>query len=213
MKRIVLTAAVSVLMAASLANAGSAVLGGSGWQAVWDASLNPYVNIIYDSETTDAVRVRKIAEFIQGPDEFGLFPTIPITFQQTGPSSISRIVILDETLTNSTKVGWTDFHWDLLDHGETWFIHDSGWSFATEPLVSQHWSNNDTSFSVDGFADNGVVPNGGVWKPGLAYGELVINVVSKTAPLYTTFTLKETPTPEPASLLLIAIGFLLLRRR
>jgi len=212
MKRSFLIVVVSLFVAASSANALTVPLGTSGWQAVWDSSLDPYVEITVEPTTeTDAVYIHKFAEFIQGPDEFGFFPTIPITFQQTAPSSVTRIVILDETLTNSTGVGWTDFHWDLLDHGDAWF--ESGRPFVTDPLVNQHWSTDSTSLSVDGFGTNGLVPNGGVWNPGLAYGELVINVVSKPTPLYTTFTLKETPTPEPASLLLIAVGGLLLRRR
>ena len=211
MKRSALAVAVSVLVATPLAYAGSADLGGSGWQAVWDVSLNPYVNITVDSVTSDAVSIRKSAEFIQGPDEFGFFPTIPITFQQTGPSSISRIIIVDETLKNSTGVAWTDFHWDLLDGGDAWFIHDSGWSFATSPMNNQQFTPDNHKFSVYG----GVVAAGSVWTPGSGAngGELVINAVSRAQAPYTTFILKETPTPEPASLLLIALGVLLLRRR
>jgi hypothetical protein len=213
MKRSLLAAVFSMFAVASFADAGTATLGTSGWKAVWDSSLDPYVNITVESTTNDAVYIHKTAEFIQGPAAGGLFPTIPIAFQQTGASSISQIVIVDETLTNSTGVGWTDFHWDLLDGGDAWFIHDAGWSFSTSPLDNQQFTPDSHSFSVDGFATNSAVPSGSVWHPGLAFGQLVINAVSRTAAPYTTFILKETPTPEPASLLLIAIGALLLRRR
>lgn len=207
MKRSFLTVAVSVFAAASSVNAGLMGLG-SGWQAVWDSSLDPYVEITVEPTTeTDAVYIHKTAEFIQGPNRYGVFPSIPIQFQQVAPSSVTRIVILDETLTNATGVNWTDFHWDVLDHGEVWF--NSANPFGTSPMNNQTWYNVDMSLSVDG----GVVANGAVWQPGLASGELVINVVSKPGPLYTTLTLKETPTPEPVSLLLIVIGGLLLRRR
>lgn len=215
MKRSFLAAVAFVFVAASFANATSIPLGSSGWQVVWDSGLNPYLNITVEGEDADAVYIHKTVEFIQGPDEFGNFPTIPITFWQIGPSTITKIVILDETIKNSTGANWTDFHWDLIDHGEAWFIHDPGWFFKTSPLDNQSWARDDMNFSVDGFATNGVVYNGSVWQPGIGVdgGELVIHVTSKPAAPYTLFTLKETPTPEPASLLLLVVGAMMLRRR
>jgi hypothetical protein len=210
MKRSFLAAVAFVFVAVSSASALTIPLGTTGWQAVWDNSLNPYVNITVDGTTTaETAYIHKTATFIQPPDEFGFFPTIPITFQQTGPSSLTRIVILDETLTNSTGVNWTDFHWDLIDHEDAAF--DAGQSFATSPLGNQSWYNGNMSLSVEG----GLVASGSVWTPGSGAngGELAIITSSKAQTPYTVFTLKETPTPEPASLLLIAIGTLLLRRR
>jgi len=100
---------VMIVAGSGIVNAGRVTLGTSGWEAVWDTSLDPYVSIIYDYETAEALYIQKSAEFIQGPGLDGLFPAIPITFRQVGPSTISQIVILDEIITNSTGVDWTDF--------------------------------------------------------------------------------------------------------
>jgi len=212
------TAALIVLASASVATAGMVTLGTSGWQAVWDSSLDPYVSISYDSETTNAVYIEKSAEFIQGPGVGG-FPSIPITFQQVGPSTITQIVILDEILTNSTGVDWTDFHWSLLDGTDAWFEHPTGWQFTTSPLDNQYFSTDDRSFWADGFGlgpggTDEVVPDGSVWYPGdgATDGELIIGVVSGEEN-YTTFTLKETPTPEPISLILLTLGWAMMARR
>jgi hypothetical protein len=220
MKSILTSAAVAGLLIASSANAGTTVLGASGWQASWDPTLDGLVDIVIPPSappTSSTIFIQKSAEFIQGPDQFGLFPTIPITFQQIGPSSISQIVILDEIITNSTGADWTDFHFDLLDSGDAWFKHDAGFFFTTSPLDHQVFSPDNRSFNVDGFGlgpggTNAVVPKNTVWYPGdgASDGNLVIGVVSRGN---TVFTLKETPTPEPASLILLALGFLLLRRR
>jgi hypothetical protein len=220
MKGTLSLAASVVLLVAGFANAGVVQLGNSGWQAAWDSSLDPYVSIFTTDVTTDSVYIQKSAEFTQGPGVGGLFPTIPIAFQQIGPSTITEIVIQDEIITNSTGVDWTDFHFDLLDGPDAWFKHDPGFFFTTSPLNNQQFVNNDRGFWADGFGlgpggTNAVVPNGSVWFPGdgATDGDLKIGVVSKTATPYTVFVLKETPTPEPTSLILLAIGGLMLRRR
>jgi hypothetical protein len=206
--------------AVSMAQGASKTLGASGWQASWDGTLDPYVSITLDSETADALYIQKSAEFIQGPGTGGLFPAIPITFQQVGPSTISQIVIVDEIITNSTGVDWTDFHWDLMDGPDAWFEHDTGWAFNTSPLDNQAFSSDDRSFFVDGFGlgpggTDAVVLAGSVWYPGdgASNGELVIGVNSAEDEPYTVFTLKETPTPEPATLCLLGVGALSLLGR
>jgi len=201
---------------------GATVSLGGGWQASWDASLDPFVDINVDSISSDTIFIQKSAEFIQGPDAQGLFPTIPIVFQQTAPSSITRIRILDEIITNSTGADWTDFHFDLLDGGDAAFDNSPGFFFTTVPLTNQSFSPDATSFWVDGFGlgpggSDAVVADGTVWFPGngASDGNLDILVNSKQQAPFTVFTLKETPTPEPSSLVLLAFGgaSLLLRRR
>ncbi len=110
-------------------------LGESGWEAAFDDTLDPYVDISYVAQVGDAVIIQKSAEFIQGPDEFGLFPTIPIVFRQVGPSTVTSIVIADEIITNHTGVDWIDFHWDLLDGPDAWFESGSGFIFEDRKSV------------------------------------------------------------------------------
>jgi hypothetical protein len=193
-------------------------LGSSGWQAEFDSSLDPFVDINYVDQVGDSVIIQKAAEFTQGPDPLtGLFPTIPIVFRQVGASTVSSIVISDEIITNSTGVDWTDFHWDVLDGPDAFFDSGPGFMFDTTPLTNQMFSPDDRSFWVDGFGvgpggTDAVVADGSVWFPGdgAINGNLVINVVSTGS---TVFTLKETPTPEPGTLVLLALGGLAALRR
>ena len=218
--RVILAAGIGLILCAT-ATAGTTILGTTGWEATWDPSLDPYVDINFNGATSSVIFIQKSAEFIQGPDEFSQFPSIPITFQQTGPSTITQIVIQDEIITNSTGFDWTDFHFDLLDGEDAFFDNGPGFFFTTSPLDNQSFSGDLQSFWVDGFGlgPNGtdaVVPAGSVWFPGdgASDGNLVIDVFSNSGPPFTTFTLKETPTPEPVSLALMAMsGLAILRRR
>jgi hypothetical protein len=80
------------------------VLGNSGWQASWDSSLNPFVDVAVDAVTENAVFIEKTAEFIQGKGPAG-FPTIPITFTQIEADAVKQIVINDEVAACLTKRG------------------------------------------------------------------------------------------------------------
>ena len=201
---------VLAVVAATPAQAGVISLGG-GWQATWDSSLDPYVNIEVLDITDVAIFIRKSAQFIQGPVG-GIFPSIPIVFQQVDASVIQYIVIEEESLLNSTGVAWTDFHMDLLDHGDAAFMFPDGVSGGLAPPIG---------FSVTPFTQavftnpqrldiwGGVVSPGQTWSPGAGPdgGQLWIGVVSAPAGTPgTLFSFKETPTPEPASLVLLALG-------
>ncbi len=204
------------------ARAGTIVLGDSGWEAVFDDSLDPYVDIIVDLVTDDAVFIEKSAEFIQPPGPAG-FPPIPIVFRQIAYPAVSQIVINDEIIINSTGVDWTDFHIVLLDGGDAAFNPDltnasgGGLGFSTSPFDNQMFSDDNSMFWVDGFGlgpggSDAVVPAGGVWFPGLI-GELYIDVVPSPQAPFTVFTLKEMPTPEPTTLLLLLAVVLAHARR
>jgi hypothetical protein len=215
-----LTLAVLAALAVSApAGAATITLGSSNWTASWDSSLNGYVDIVVDAYDGTNLLIQKSAEFLQGPNVFGLYPTIPITFQQIGPSTLQSIVIEDEAITNSTGTDWTDFHFDLLDSGDATF-RTAGFWFTTSPFDHQVFNASHTRLDVDGFGlgpggSNAMVLDGEQWFPGdgASNGELIMDVVGHASAPYTVFTLKETPTPEPATLALVALGAAAIGRR
>lgn len=201
---------------------------GGGWQASWDASLDPYVDITDFAQNTvatvpgtggaEALIFEKTAEFIQGP-QLGVFPPIAITFTQTALDATRFLVIDDEIITNSTGVDWLDFHMLLLDSGDVVF-DPARTSGGTGPI---NWTIDpflQAAFTTPTTLDiwDGVIPDGMQWNPGdgASDGQLFIDVtLSEDLGNPTTFILKEQPTiPEPASFALLALGgAFLLRRR
>lgn len=205
---------------AGTAQADTVVLGTSGWQASWDDSLHGLVGIVVDGVTSDAVIIQKAAEFIQPPGVGGLFPPIAITFQQIAGNAVPNIIISDEILTNSTGTAWTDFHMSLVDGGDAAFNAAAtiGSGFSTAPFGHLTFSLGNTALDVDGFGlgaggSDATIPNGGIYSPGAAAGELYIVTSPHSAEPFTTFTLKEWPTPEPATGVILLLGATLLRRR
>ena len=219
-----------VLLLATPTFAGSIVLGNSGWGASWDNSLDLFVNVVVDGENSTQVFIQKSATFVQGLGPGGIFPTIPITFQQLEPTTVTQIVINDEIITNSTGHDWTDFHFELLDSGDAAFnrtLTDASTpqGFFTSPFDNQTWGGQlgpdlYTEFWVDGFGlgaggSDAIIPGqfpGNVWFPGdgAFNGELFIDVVPQAQAPLTVFTLKETPTfiPEPSTAVLIVLGMI-----
>jgi hypothetical protein len=204
-----LSALVIFALMTAVSDAGVVNLG-SGWQASWDASLDGLVNVETVSAGSDALVIRKSAEFTQAPVN-GIFPTIPIVFQQVAWPAAAHIVIDSETVKNSTGVVWTDFHLDLLDHGDAVFDPaltaasagplPIGWNIA--PFTQAAFNATRTRLDLSG----GVVANGQFWLPGGAPngGQLWTDVVPSQTN-FTLFTLKETPTPEPAAMSLLLLG-------
>lgn len=198
--------------------AGTVNIGG-GWQASWDNSLDGLVQVVSQGVVGDTVFIQKAAEFTQGPDQFGLFPSIPITFTQIAPGAVPNIGILDEIITNSTGVDWTDFHMVLVDGGDAAFDPIAtlnsggdppiGWTIA--PFTQAAFSDGNMRLDISG----GVVPNGTQWFPGdgASDGTLFIATVPHAAEPFTVFTLKETPTPEPGTLVALGLAALAVRRR
>jgi hypothetical protein len=213
-------AVVAVVCGLSLsANAGVVPLGNSGWQAVFDAGLDPFVTITVNSETSQAVFIRKAATFTQGPVNT-VFPPIDIVFMQTSANAVPFIVIDDEILTNQTGTTWGDFHFDVFGGLAKFDVARTAASggpapigFSVAPYTTAQFANGDTT--LDMFGGPGI-PNGGVWTPGAepSGGQLWIDGNPATSGPFRVFTLKERPTiPEPASLGVLAFGALLIIRR
>ena len=141
------------------------------------------------------------------------FPVAILTFNKAGANadSIDKIIILSETVDNHTGVAWDCFSWKLAPGGAAKFNTDesSGWSEAAFA---------DWSFETDRhlLASNGSVanddtfsPSGGIFPPS---GGLVIDILlgdSETG----GFTLKQSVSPEPATLILLGAGLPLLLKR
>jgi hypothetical protein len=220
-KKVFILAAAMMLLATPLqSNAGVVPLGNSGWEAIWDAGLDPFVDIVVDGETSNAVFIQKFAQFLQPPGPGGIFAGLNIQFRQTRPGAVPFIVINDEVVTNSTGAAWFDFHFELIDGGDVTFdparTAASGGpapiGFSISPFTIASYGSGNTTLDMAG----GVVPNGGVWFPGNgpSDGQLWINAAPTTAGPFRVFTLKERPSiPEPASLSVLALGGLALIRR
>jgi len=186
---------------------------GGNWQASWDASLDGLVNLTNISITGNTISLVKNANFTQGPSGSGLFPTIPITFTQTGASTVDHIVILDEVINNNTGVSWNGFRMDILSGiGVASFdvaaTAASGGplpiGFAIAPFTTASFSSANQRLDIGG----GTVANGGVWLPGSGAngGALSMSVLSTSVGPFSSFSLKETPVPTPGALALLTLA-------
>ena len=202
--------------AATAAHALPVPLGG-GWEA--EVMNGATASFVVDPPPPGATAIQISKDFTQGPGVGGVFPPILIQFRQVDTDTAgdsgttNRIIITQEAITNLTGSAWTDFHWALLDMGQAWF-DPTDTSFNTAPFTNQTFSNfldspantKPTELNVDG----GVVVDGGfTWFPS---GALVIDVdLSSTSAVI--FNLKEFPTPEPATVTLLALGCVAVLRR
>jgi MYXO-CTERM domain-containing protein len=220
-KILVAVALACVLSVATRTNAGVIPLGNSGWEAIFDASLDPFVDIVVDGETSEAVFLQKFAEFTNPPGPGGIFSGINIVFRQTRPGAVQFIVINDEVITNSTGTTWFDFHMELVDSGDAVFdpvrTGNSGGpppvGFSVAPFTNASFNNGNTTLDIDGGPG---IPNGGIWFPGNgpSDGQLWIQANPRPSAPFTVFTLKERPSiPEPSALAFLAVGGLALIRR
>jgi hypothetical protein len=196
---------------------GQIALGGG-----WEASVDEGVGIVVSDVTLDYLVIEISKDFTDPPGVGGVFPAKLIDFHQVAADAdtVPRIIIEDESITNLTGVPWTDYHWALLNGGETWFNRPLSDPINTTPFGTKVWSDTfgfgDPDKMTDLAVSGGVVPSSSSFFPGAAPGdgELVIDIdLSFADPMW--FTLKQFPTPEPASLAMLAFGGLVvvMRRR
>ena len=190
-----------------------------GWQA--DVVDPAGVSIVVDLVGPDFLVIQISKDFTEPPGVGGVFPSQLIDFQQIDEdaNTVPRIVVADESITNLTGVDWTDYHWAILDAGDAWINVPLSQGWTTDPFTNKTFSDpwnvfNDPDKATDLLADEGVVYNNSSFFPGAgpSDGELVIDVdLGVVDPV--SFTFKQFPTPDPATLSLLALGGLLVMRR
>lgn len=177
---------------------------GGGWSVTIFAPDTVDVAVDFVSLTEGVLVIEKTAQFFD-------LATVELEFNQNqeADQTVSRIVITDEVLTNNTGLPWTSFTNSLEDDDPATFNAAASATFSIAPFVTTDYSPDFRAVKYAG----GVVPDGMIWTPGLVSGGLVIDV--DVAPRLTSFTLRETPTPEPTTLagLLIGAGLAFARRR
>ncbi len=166
----------------------------SGWQVTLSGATTGISGIDVDLNA-DEVRIHILKDFQPEHMDGGEFPaTGSLTFQQTDPGRVSKIVITAETIQNNTGSLWSEFKWLLQPTGNA--------SFDT---VNTSWTVTPfTNLSLGSWevaANSGIVPNGATFSPG---GRLEIDVT----PGATFFVLKQQAIPEPGTLVLLGCGTL-----
>ena len=124
----------------------------SGWSVTYNAEV---VDIGVDaiSLEDDFLLIEISKDFIYPPNPItGLFPAILLDFTQhlDDASTVSSVRIADESITNQTGAAWTDFHWEVMDHGNAWFDVAASGDFGIQPaphFSTQQW------WLIDGYTD------------------------------------------------------------
>ena len=227
-----LLCAVVVLMVPLVAGA-EVLYEGHGWRISgpdWGLAL------VEDPLPIDHILALEVFKVFDVPPDpfFGTLSPLILTFEQIAPDdqTADMILINDETITNRTGVAWEGFSWTLVQMGyaefdeELTFPSDFGgnpaYDFDLDTFSDHEWLNNhagsEATWTQTLYAYEGVVPDGGLFMPGVMGGQLVIDVDLlgfDGSDADATFFLKEIPTlPEPASMAILAMGgFALLGKR
>jgi hypothetical protein len=192
--------------------------GDSGWNVTYDgAAVDVTVDLVRLSSGFVVLEVAK--DFTRPPDpETGAYPPLDLVFAQRlgDAATAARIIIADESVTNLTGLDWTDFHWEVLGE-DAWLDVPASGRFGVQPpphFQAQAWA------FLDGDADrasalavfDGLVAPRTSYFPGTDDSDLTIRAdLSGSDPA--GFTLREYPTPEPATLALVGLGALAMAAR
>ena len=192
----------------------------SGWDVILADNVHTDVFVDAVSGSLAYVRIEIAKDFYQAPED-GVFASNIIRFQQRldDAHTVQVIQITSEAVTNLTGCDWTDYHFAVIgDEAALNKTTTDGSGFSTDPFTVKTWgdvpagwaSNYARTLDLSG----GVVAAGETFYPGSQLGRLYVDAdLSGSSPA--GFTLTQTPTPEPATLGLLAIGAgaVVLRRR
>ena len=206
-----LAVAAAVLTLAGTAGASLYQLGNSGWSVAVNSEWEISFFVEQLTERTVTIEIQK--RFLGEPDEFGLMPAMYVEFIKNSEAAVGQIIITDEYIVNDTSEDWIDFHMELGVIGSPLAGFSqcipSGDQFETVTL-----SGSDGYLGLPTRIDfcDGLVPNDPPgednFRPGYAYGAMVI-VTNPEMQVGQRIFLKEYPTiPEPATLLVLALGAL-----
>ena len=172
----------------SSAQAGSLVLGDSGWKASWSSAFDnasgTFVTLTVLAEDANSVVLQKVAAFRDGPDQYGMIAPIEINFEQVRSNAKPNIVFTSEQVSNDTGWDWNGFKF-IIEDGQTGTSADTqfdvdatfngGDPFDTSPFKFISATGISSSPQVITLGD-GVLANGDTWLPGIGAGagELVI---------------------------------------
>lgn len=179
----------------------------SGWDAIIDENTTGILIDEFDP-CCHAIQIEIFKNFTSFTQ-----PNV-IAFQQRLPDALAawQVRINDETIRNYTGYDWTAYHWEVTGDAKINRSVTVGSNFSIAPFTSASWGNwvGDYADSLD--VSGGIVPDGGIYRPGLTSGLLAIDMDMTTCPT-ASFSLIQYPIPEPATLCLLASGGVLLLRR
>lgn len=191
---------------------GQVIFVDSGWSATYNTAV---VDISVDQVSLGGdyllIEISKDYYLPPNPDT-GQFPSILIDFVQRLPDAhtVGTIRIGDESITNLTGVPWADYHWEVLNHASAWFDVGASGTFGIQPLPhfqQQYWERRllapQRADALEVF--DGWVRPGSSYYPGTDGSDLVIQT-NLLGPLPVSFTFKQYPTPEPATMALLGLG-------
>lgn len=172
-------AATACMALTGTANAGSTVLGNSGWTASWPDAFDVQLEVL--GEGNGHVMLSKTVTFNQ-------LSSVPITFQQTKADAAGLVSITEEALTNNTGSDWGQFRFILLsgDNGTTSQPHFDVSAtniggvdgFSINPFAQHEYQDTaghpNTDLAKVLSLTDGSVANGDVFRPGKESGQLVI---------------------------------------
>lgn len=204
---LVALSALTLALAAGSAQAGSQVLGNTGWTASWDSSLDSVLSLSVDQAT--GVITQKTATF-------NSVDPIPIVFQQTSANATGSLDfrIAREAITNKSGQDWGGYQMQVLSgaNGSTALAAfnpeatqiglPGGWTISP-PFSSATFSTDNRVLDLNG----AVIANGSSFTLGGGVDDtsaLVISAAPTASGAPRAFVLKEIPVvttviPVPAA--------------